>query len=125
MCIIKDHWINDYPGKLLEHDIVTKVKSDIGSEFCRHFINICGHRKTVTSGALGHLFKVLETKTSVPRSRPDPHPLIPTTDPLGPTYITTAEGSIVDQDHHQVASMEQVPTNTPHPQCRYQVVYDE
>ena len=120
--IIKDCWIDDYPGKHLEHDIITGVKNDMDdNDFHSHFVDICGHHKTVTSGAFGNLCEILKSTTSVPRNHFDPHAPIPATSLPKPIYVSTVQGGVADQP----TRMEQVLVNAPRPRCRYQVVYDE
>jgi len=124
--VIKDCWVEDRPGKQMEHEIIAGIKHDMNSEeFREHFVDICGHRKTNTSGGFGKICKILETETFVKRKF-EPHLIVPASGAERPTYADQAKDSIADQ-HHRLRSAEKkiVPENPPHPRFRYQIVYNE
>lgn len=57
--IIRDHWVEDRAGKHLEHDIVTRVKNDMGDPtFHQHFI--------LGIAQLSHLGKIWVSHITIP-----------------------------------------------------------
>jgi len=124
--VIKDCWVEDRPGKQMEHEIIAGIKHDMNNEeFREHFVDICGHRKTDMSGGFGKICKILETKTFVEKEV-ELNLIVPTSGTQQATYTGQAKDSIADQ-HHRLWSTEEkkVPENPPHPRFRYQVVYNE
>jgi len=122
--VIKDCWIEDRPGKPMEHDVITGIKSNMGDKtFHEHFIDICGHRKTGMSGGFDRVCKILENRSFKPGDQFEPSILVPVTDIPKPTYDPAA--SVADQDHRlQSAPTKLAPEHPPHPRFRYQVVYN-
>lgn len=121
---VKDCWIKDHPGKQMEHDIVADIKSSMGSDFRKYFINICGHHKEDTPGAFSDACDIPKKGPFVPKDHLRPQP-IPTSDPPRPTYTNQDRDPITDQEHLQPLSTEQAPENLPCLQFHYQVVYKE
>ena len=126
--VIKDCWVEDRPGKQMEHEIIEGIKDDMNSEeFREYFVDICGHRKTETSGGFGKICKILETKSFVEKEY-EPNLIVPASSARWPTYAGQTKDSIADQ-HHRLRSTEGeevlVPDTPPHPRFRYQVVYEE
>jgi len=41
--VLKDCWIEDHPGKLVEHNIVAQIKDNMrnNTDFHKYFIDIC------------------------------------------------------------------------------------
>ena len=106
---IKDCWIEERHAKRMEHDIVAEIKRNMGDyqKFCKHFIDICGHRKTYTSGGFNRVCAILENGT-----------------------FELAEGSVLQLLAPTLEAPKPTPTKPaterpPHPRFRYQVVYDE
>ncbi|KAF9646647.1 hypothetical protein BDM02DRAFT_3270848 [Thelephora ganbajun] len=125
--VIKDCWVEDRPGKQVEHDIVTEIKKSMDDQtFREYFIDICGYRKTDTSGGFDSVCKILEKRTFMPREKFEPQYLVPASVNPKPIYADSARDSIADQDHRlQPSSTKRAPNNPPHPRLRYQVVYEE
>jgi hypothetical protein len=123
--VIKDCWVEDRPGKQMEHVILAEIERDVGNkDFGKYFIDVAGHRRTNTSGGFGRVCEILQTRTFKPADRYEPHILIPATDVPKPTY--TAAASVADQDHYlRPSPTKPPPERPPHPRFRYQVVYDE
>jgi len=110
----------------MEHEIVAEIKRDMGDyqEFCKRFIDICGHRKIDTSGGFGRVCMILENGTFELAEDFGLLFLVLTPEAPKPDYGTAA--SVATQDHR----LEQTPTkpaseHLPHPRFRYQVVYGE
>jgi len=125
--VIKDCWVEDSPGKQMEHEIIAGIKHGMNSEeFREHFIDICGHRKTDTSGGFGKICKILETETFVEKEF-EPSLIVPASGAQRPTCTDRRAGDSIADQHHRLRSTEgkRVPENPPHPRFRYQVVYDE
>jgi hypothetical protein len=121
--VIKDCWLEDPPGGQMEHEIAAEIKNDMGDEkFCKHFVDISGYRRTDTSGGFNSVCKILETRTFMPEDRSEPLLLIPAPDI--PKPVGSAENSVVDHRLYPTPA-KRTPRNLPHPQFRYQIVYDE
>jgi len=121
--VIKDCWVEERRERYMEHEIVEEIKKTIDAEFfSKHFVGICGHRKTDTSGGFQAICNIL-TKGEF-----KPQPLILTRTSSKPIYSKLAKGSAPSQSHHSQRSppsTQPAPTSPPHPRFRYQVVYSE
>jgi len=107
--VIKDCWIEERYAKRMEHDVAAEIKRGMGDyqKSCKHFIDICGHRKTYTSGGFNKVCKVLENGT-----------------------FKLAEGFVLQLLASTPAAPKPTPTKLtserpPHPRLHYQVVYSE
>lgn len=132
--VIKDCWIENRPGKQLEHDIVAGIKRDIEAriehgtgndeDFHKHFVDTCGYKKTDGFGGLDGICKLLKTRTFVKHGF-EPELLVPTAE-APKLYHHPAKDKIADQDHLVLPTEgERDPLTPPHPRFRYQVVYSE
>ena len=140
--VIKDCWIEDRPGKQLEHDIVAGIKGDIAAgikhdtateiehgtgnneDFHKYFIDVCGYQKTDEFGGFDEICKFLKTGTFV-KDKFEPEILIPIAE-APRVYHHLAEDKISNQNHQPPPTKrERAPVNPPLPRFRYQVVYSE
>ena len=129
--VIKDRWIEDRLGKQMEHQIVVEIKGDIDDdeEFHKHFIGICGYRRTDTSGWFSDICEVLKNPALMPGEHSEHFEfwlLVPAPSTQKPLYTGPGKASVADQGHllHSTPT-KPAPQNLPHPRFRYQVVYDE
>jgi hypothetical protein len=122
--VIKDCWVEDRPGKEMEHSIVVGIKMRMDEkEFCQHFIDVHGHHKKEMSGRFGEVWKLLNTETSKSTEGIETEPLIP---PIQPTSAYAVGTSVANQDHLlQPTENEPPPSHLPHPRFRYQIIYEE
>ena len=111
--VIKDCWIEDRPGKQLEHDIVADIKGDIaaGTErdtatgvedgtgndegFHKYFIDVCGYRKTDEFGGFDKISQSLKTGTFI-KDAFEPELLIPIAE-APRVYLHSANNSTANQ----------------------------
>ena len=145
--VIKDCWIEDRSGKLLEHDVVAMVKHDIAAgikgdivagvkhdvpegikhdagDFHKHFIDICGYQRTDKFGRFDNICEILKAGTFI-KHQFEPQLLVSTTG-AQKVYLESAKDGIADEDTFlQPAQREPPPVTPPHPRFRYQVVYSE
>ena len=123
--VIKDCWVEDRLGKLMEHEIIERIKQDMKNDgdFHKYFIDICGYQKTPTSGGFHKLCKNLETRTFAEVDFNYQH-LVPT-DVQKAVYHTSAEDRIPDQAGYLLQTLDGEPQVPPNPRFRYQVVYKE
>ena len=127
VCVIKDCWVEDRPGKQMEHEIVAGIKNDMGGhQFREYFIDVCGHRRMDMSGGFNSVCEVLKNRTFVPKNNFGPQFLIPASSKDGPIYSFPTEVAIADQDNRLLPThKKQATQNPPHPRFHYQVVYSE
>lgn len=119
--VIKDCWVEDRAQKRMEHEIVVGIKQDVNNDedFHKHFINICGYRRTDTSGGFDKLLKGLNTGTF---EKVDLQPR----DIRKSVYCASAEDRAPNQGGYLLQTpAERAPPILPCPRFRYQVVYDE
>jgi hypothetical protein len=122
--VIKDCWVEDRPGKEMEHSIVTGIKMGMDrKEFCGHFIDVHTHHKKEMSGRFGEMWKLLNAETSKFTEGIETEPLVP---PIQPTSAYAVGTSVANQDHLlQPTESKPPPSHLPHPRFRYQIVYEE
>ena len=122
--VIKDCWIEERPGRELEHDIVKKIKADMGDEdFNKYIIGIRAHQKTVMSEGFGDICDFLRNRTF----RSNEESALKTFVPVStPKQSHTSDAPVANQDNRLK------PTKTihalerpPQPRSRYQIVYEE
>lgn len=125
--VIKDCWVEDRPGKWMEHEIAAGIKNDMGdTKFREYFVDICGHRKTDTSGGFNGICGILKNRTFVQEDNFGPQLLIPASGKDRPIYSFPTEVAIADRDNRLLPThQKQAPQNPPHPRFHYQVVYRE
>ena len=121
--VIKDCWIEDRVGKELEHDIVNKIKADMGDEnFNKYIIGIHTQQKTDMSGGFGTICGFLK-KTFQLAEGYGPHNLFPVPTPK---QSYTSGAPVANQDNRpKPTTTTDAPERPPHPRFRYQVVYKE
>jgi len=123
--VIKDCWVEDRPGKQMEHTIINKVREAMGDdEFRKHFVDFCGYRKA-TNAALtkycripsgGKLDTGFETSPLVWEAKVD-H----TTN-----YSQLGQALVTSQDSRLESGIRSATQQRrPHPRFRYQIVYGE
>jgi len=117
---IKEYWVESYPRREMEHDVVSRIKGDMadGEDFCKRFIDICGHQNADTSRAFDSLCKILNTETLMLRDLFGPQFLIPATD--SPELVLTHQPHL-----YEPALTKWTPVNPSKPRSRYQAVYGE
>ena len=123
--IIKDCWIEDREGKQMEHEVVAGIKRDMGNcqKFGEHFVDICGHHKTDTSGGLGRICTILKKTTFDAEKEFQPLLLVC---PLAPKPVYVEGAEVAHQGQYLKPTPTKLPPKRPpHPRFRYQVVYSE
>ena len=122
--VIKDCWVEERPGKLMEHDIVARIKKDMGNKnFRAWFVDICGYRKTEMTGGFSKVCEILKDRT-IDRSGVTLHKLLPPVPNMSINRSTpgpTATQELVCKPTKTTPA----PEYLPHPRFRYQVVYEE
>jgi hypothetical protein len=123
-CVIKDCWVEDRPGKEMEHNIAARIKERVGKEeFCEYFIDVCGHRRTDMSGSFEMVCQSLKAGTFNPGGGFHPKLVVPPTKSRS-SYMSGAP--VANQDHYlRPAETKAAPSHPPHPRFRYQIVYKE
>ena len=123
--VIKDCWVEDRPGKQMEHVIINQVREAMGHDkFRMHFVDFCSYRK-VTNEALtkycripssGKLDTGIETFPLVWEAKVD-H----TTN-----YSQLSQAMVASQDSRlESGARSATQQRRPHPRFRYQIVYRE
>lgn len=127
--VVKDCWVENRGGKQVEHEIVAGIKGAISTDdFLEHFVDICAHRKTDTSGGFQEVCNILTMGVFEPLNNFRPQPLVLARTNPKPIYSKLAGNSTPNQSHQSRQSpppTQPAPTIPPHPRFRYQVVYSE
>ena len=113
--VIKDSWVEDCPGRKMEHEIAADIRNKVGGTgFHKHFVGICGYRKTEVSGGFNSICDIFENGTFIAH-RLQPRLLVPAPN--------TPRNGIADEDHFLQPTLSE--RTLGYPRFRYQVVYDE
>ena len=124
---VKDCWVEDRPGKQMEHEIVAGIKCDMenDTDFHKHFIDICGYIKMDASGGFNNICKILKTDIFIRGDPSGSELLVPITKVSEP-YLEPAKGKMADQALYlYLIREERVLVNPPCSRFRYQAAYRE
>lgn len=124
-CVVKDCWVEDRPGKQMEHVIIGKVREAIGHDkFCEHFVNFCGYRK-VTNEALTKYCRIPPGDKLNTGSNLVPLVWEAKVDHTA-SYSQLGQALVANQDSHlESVAGSATQQHRPHPRFRYQIVYAE
>ena len=130
--VLKDCWIENRRREQTEHEIVTEIKEVVGPDnFCRYFVDTCGHRETDLSGGFQGICSIPDEGTFKALDKYKPQSFVLARFKSKPTHTQSAAGN---SDPNQSCSSTEPPPPTrltsegpevPHPLFRYQIVYCE
>ncbi|KAF9783769.1 hypothetical protein BJ322DRAFT_1066990 [Thelephora terrestris] len=128
--VLKDCWVENREGKQMEHEIVAGIRETMKhDDFHRHFVNICGHLKTETSGWFREFCNILNEGTFEAKDNFRPQALILIRPNSKSIYDPMSTGgSVPNQNRHPdmlAPTTRPAPEVPPHSRFRYQVVYQE
>ena len=120
--VLKDCWAENREGEQREHEIVAGIKETMEQDdFLEYFVDICGYRKTETSGGFREVCNILTERTFEAMDNIKPQALTPTDN-------MSTRSSIPNQHRHPdryAPSSWLAPEVPPHSRFRYQVVYQK
>ena len=123
--VIKDCWVEDRPGKQMEHAIIEQARKAIGHEqFREHFVDFRAYRKA-TNEALARFYRVPSGSDSDTGLKT--YPLLRESGvDHGSNYSQVGQVSVADQSHHLGSGAGSATHQRRlHPRFRYQIVYAE
>jgi hypothetical protein len=127
--VVKDCWVENRKGKRMEHEIVAGIKETVNSDdFLKHFVEICGHRRTDTSGGFKTICNILTKGEFEPLQHFKPQPLILAHTNSRRIYSEPTRNSAPNHGSRSQQSpppTQKAPVVPPYPRFRYQVVYSE
>jgi hypothetical protein len=122
---IKDCWVEDRPGKQMEHAIIEQVREVIGRQaFCEHFVDFRGYRK-VTNEAITKYCGITLCSETPSWSKIYPLVLEAKVD-HATTYTKSGQAVVIDPEFRlEPGASSAAHQRHPHPRFRYQIVYAE